>query len=469
MLADTSSPWNALTNPAWFDCESPEEVKAKAREMSGWPNFPALEDEWTQAVIRAMGPQEALWNRLVVFHVLEEAARRGWPLGISKDGKDVDWSTLGAPQWLQNLRADQLASGAQERAEREAFSLARSRLMSATSPASYREDIALKTQRDGKAPMFQGAFLSVALLVSLQSTLESYRFRDSKGKVRSQSEGRRAEMNARWLRGLLRWVDHDANGPAREAALVVGWAAATWFHRNERAVALKKGIAGRMEENQEHYQTAISLAQKLLAKTGVRTPEDYQRVALWALQDSPWGNALKTIAAEILAMSWGSAWGAGSEVLWAQSLKQLAGEPETHWVHYPSDPTAEVPGRHVIRKGINALVDPLLSPALCPPEDILSALEGALEPRWITEALAQVWLGSRTHSGTGAFWDHGVAQWLAKAPEEDVRYWPTAVLAAWRQQDGDREVLLAQAREQMLQAQLLAAEQSVPSRPRTRL
>lgn len=469
MLADSSSPWNVLADPSWLACKSAEEVSAKVRQMSGWPSVPALEEHWSRAVIQALGAQETLWGQLLVFHVLEETARRGWPLGLQKEGQDVPWSTLGAPRWLQDLRADLLASGAQTRAEKEAFNLACNRLMSATSPASYREEVALQAQHKGQAPTFQGVAMPVALLVTLQATLESYRFRDKQGKVRSQSEARRAEMNAQWLRGLLRWVDHDATGRTREAALLVGWAAAHWFHRNETALARKKGIAGRMAENQEHYQTAIELAKKLLAKTGVKTSEDYQALALWTLVDSPWGNALKTAAAATFAMSWGPAWGGGSEAVWARALGQLATEPETHWSHHPVDPAAEVPGRHLIRRGIGAAVDHLHSPTLCPPEDVLQALEQTLEPRWITEALAQVWLGSRSHPGTGAFWDKAVKQWLDKAPAEDVRYWTTAVLAAWRPQDGDRSELLATAREQMFQAQLVAPEQSVPVRPRTRL
>lgn len=471
-LSRYQSCWNWLTDPLWVTCSSAEEVEQKTRLISGWGDIPAGNEKWNRAVVAALGQQTSIWGQLFAHNVLKEAMRRGWPLDVTSDGKEASWGNpvawggWGAPAWLEDLRVDLRNNGAQRRAEHKAFSVAKLQLMGASSPQSFRQ----QSTANGRVPSpFEGIPLSAALLVFSRNLLCGDPFRRGSQPV-LLGAAVTADRKSRWLRGLMRWVDQEVRGSAGSSALLVGWAAAHSLHRDEQDILRRGNGPAMLEQNREQFQKAIDLAEKMLDKRGVRSKDDYQKLALATLEQPSWGQPLTVMAAVTIARSWGKAWGEGSEQVWAKALAVLPQDPEAHWRQVPLDEhEKQTPTRRIIRDAISAVTDHLGEPPqLIPVEDVVSALEQALPPVLVTEALSQVWVSAQVKPQSEGYWTNCVKEWLAKAPAEAGACWEATVSAHWRDQDGPREVVEAKAREMGLDARLGASEPSV-KKPRTRL
>ena len=466
------STWDALVQPSWFDSKTPSDAEQRHREIRSWASCPVDKGSWAEAVFRAMATVEEsnTWGALTVYQTLTELKNRGQPLRVIDMGrKEIPIEQLNLPAWLVKIHLDILADGPAQRAEVDAEQHWIERALSPFSATALRKN-ATSVLGSSSAPV-RGAPLPVTLLSGARSFLTSRELLNAEGKKLKYESRRKPVLLTQRLMVLLKWAVSDLTGAERQAALMVGWAAACWFKDHYPvtkivSVSLQGSSVSSMAAK-AHFGRVVEEIEPLLVKHGMETDDQRMAAVRWALEGA-WGPHVTLQVAETVAMSWGPSWPRGSEQLWSQSLAVLAKEPETHWNHQPFETEGAVT-RHVIRQGISALTNHLALPVGVPAAHILDAWKQHLEPRWITEALAQAWLSSRSASPEHQEnWDEVATLWLSQASDEEANAWPLALRAAFRDKsDGDLNERLAQA--QGIRLETRWSEPASVHRRRTRL
>ena len=447
--------WSAAFDAAWYEVDSSESVEKRAREMDSWPSF-SLSSEEEAKVLVAMAHCTSLHSQFVAYRVLETLNNRGQPLhSHERLPEKSKKNPTGFPEWLVRNHWKIVFEEPSWKNDRPAMDRYRLRLMmSNVSISALRQEV--RDAESSGTPILSCAPLPAAIAAGLRNSLAKSKLRRDADNPLNVNWKRDAEIRAHRFMGVLRWVSSDLTGIERQSALLLCWATAVWMRHNYENPLFR-----------HHFDAVAERANSLLEKSGVHTLAQRIDAARWALSGH-WGRPLTVLAAETLATSWGADWPTGSESIWAESLAVLSQCLDSHW--YVGRGTIDETVRHLLRDGIGAAISHLECPLdTLAPLALIDALTGALPPARITELLGQIWCSAhRVGIEQQELWQEVVEMWLHMAPSEEVDYWPVAVAAAWRSEDGLRNELVAKAAAAAMSIRVPENPSPSPRRPRIR-